>query len=149
MSPKALAGVAQWIECQSANQGIAGLIPRQGTCLGCGLGPQCRGVRAWEATTHWCFSVSLSLSLPHSRKINTIFKNCLNKKMSPKALAGVVKWVEHWPANWKVIGSIPGQGTHLGWEPGPQLRAWEGQLIDVSLTHWCFCPSPSLPFPYL
>ena len=37
----ALAGVAQWIECQSVNQrGVAGSIPSQGTCLGCGPGPQ-------------------------------------------------------------------------------------------------------------
>ena len=34
----ALAGVAQWIECQPANQRVAGLIPSQSTCLGCGLG---------------------------------------------------------------------------------------------------------------
>ena len=31
----ALAGVAQWIECQPANQRVAGSIPSQGTCLGC------------------------------------------------------------------------------------------------------------------
>ena len=35
----ALAGVAQWIECQPANQGVTGSIPSQGTCLGCGPGP--------------------------------------------------------------------------------------------------------------
>ena len=34
----ALAGVAQWIECPPANQGVAGLIPHWGTCLGCGPG---------------------------------------------------------------------------------------------------------------
>ena len=34
------AGVAQWIERRPANQGVAGLIPSQGTCLGCGPGPQ-------------------------------------------------------------------------------------------------------------
>ena len=28
------AGVAQWIECQPANQGVAGSILGQGTCLG-------------------------------------------------------------------------------------------------------------------
>ena len=32
-------GVAQWIEYQPANQRVAGLIPSQGTCLGCGPGP--------------------------------------------------------------------------------------------------------------
>ena len=36
----ALAGVAQWMECQPANQRVTGLISRQGTCLGCGPGPQ-------------------------------------------------------------------------------------------------------------
>ena len=29
-----LAGVAQWIERRPVNQGVAGLIPSQGTCLG-------------------------------------------------------------------------------------------------------------------
>ena len=29
----------------------------------------------WGATTHWCFSPALSLSLPLSLKINKIFKN--------------------------------------------------------------------------
>ena len=36
----ALAGVAQWIVHQTVNQRVAGLIPSQGTCLGCRLGPQ-------------------------------------------------------------------------------------------------------------
>ena len=36
----ALAGVAQWIECRPANQGVAGSIPSQGPCLGWGPGPQ-------------------------------------------------------------------------------------------------------------
>ena len=43
----ALAGVAQWIECRPENQGIAGSIPSQGTCLGCSL---VGGMR--ETTTH-------------------------------------------------------------------------------------------------
>ena len=34
----ALAGVAQWIELQPANQRVTGSIPSQGTCLGCGTG---------------------------------------------------------------------------------------------------------------
>ena len=38
-SPKALAGVAQCIECQPVNQSVAGLIPNQCVCLGCGHGP--------------------------------------------------------------------------------------------------------------
>ena len=36
----ALAGVAQQIEHQPEKQKVTGLIPDQGTCLGCGPGPQ-------------------------------------------------------------------------------------------------------------
>ena len=36
----ALAGAAQWIESGPENQRVAGSIPSQGTCLGCGPGPQ-------------------------------------------------------------------------------------------------------------
>ena len=35
-----LAGVVQWTECAPVNQMITGSIPSQGTCLGCGPGPQ-------------------------------------------------------------------------------------------------------------
>ena len=37
---QALAGRAHWIGCQPANQKVAGSIPCQGMCLGCGPGPQ-------------------------------------------------------------------------------------------------------------
>ena len=47
----ALAGAAQWIERQPANQSVAGSTPTQGSCLGCGPGPQW-GVYVGEATTH-------------------------------------------------------------------------------------------------
>ena len=40
ISEIALAGVAQWIECQPVNQRVTGSIPSQGTCLGCRPGPQ-------------------------------------------------------------------------------------------------------------
>ena len=36
----ALAGIAQWIECKPVNQSVTDSIPSQGTCLGCGPGPQ-------------------------------------------------------------------------------------------------------------
>ena len=36
------------------------------------------------------------------------------------ALAGVAQWTEHWPVNQRVAGSIPSQGTCLGFRPGPQ-----------------------------
>ena len=36
----ALAGVVRWIEHRPENKMVAGSIPSQGTCLGCGPGPQ-------------------------------------------------------------------------------------------------------------
>ena len=55
---------AQWIEHLPANQKVAGSIPGQGTCLGCGpVGDM------WEATVQ-CVSPSLSLSFALSLKIN-------------------------------------------------------------------------------
>ena len=53
-----LAGVAQWTECQPVNQRVAGSIPRQGTCLGCGPGPQWR---AHERQPHIAVSLPLFL----------------------------------------------------------------------------------------
>ena len=35
-----LVGVTHWIECPPANERVTGSIPSQGTCLGCGPGPQ-------------------------------------------------------------------------------------------------------------
>ena len=68
-------------------------------------------------------------------------------KIHTNALASVAQWTECWPVNQKVAGSIPSQGTRLGCGPGPQLGAWERQLIGVFLTHPCFflSLSPSLP----
>ena len=67
----ALVGVAQWIECQTANQRVTGSIPSQGTYLCCRLVPS-RGVR--EAAMYRCFSPSL---LTLSEKKN---KSNLKKK---------------------------------------------------------------------
>ena len=60
----ALAGVVQWIERLSVNREVAGSIPSQGTCLGCGLS-------CVREVTNPCFShtsmfLSLSFSLPSS-----------------------------------------------------------------------------------
>ena len=35
-------------------------------------------------------------------------------KMPDSALAGVAQWIERWPVNQNITGSIPGQGTCLG-----------------------------------
>ena len=50
------------------------------------------------------------------------------------ALAGVAQWIERWPANQRVAGSIPSQGTCLHCWPRPQFGANERHThIDVSL----------------
>ena len=36
------------------------------------------------------------------------------------ALAGVAQWIEHWPANERVVGSISSQGTCLDHSPSHQ-----------------------------
>ena len=65
----ALPGVAEWVECRSANGKVAGLIPSRGMCLGCGPGPL---LGAFErqpidiSLAHQCFSPSISSSLPLS-----------------------------------------------------------------------------------
>ena len=58
----ALAGVAQWIECQPMNQKVAGSIPSQGTCLDCGPGLQLRAYKRQPDVSlpHQCFSPSFS-----------------------------------------------------------------------------------------
>ena len=60
----ALVGVAQWIERRPENQRVAGLIPSQVTCLGCGPGPQ---LGAHEGRPP-IDVLSLSFSFPSSLK---------------------------------------------------------------------------------
>ena len=55
------------------------------------------------------------------------------------ALVGVAQWIEHWPADQKIISSIPSQGMCLSCGPGPHFGPCHSQPIDVSL-------SPSFPF---
>ena len=67
----ALAGVAQWVECQPVNQKVTGLIPSQSSCLGCGPGIW---LGAYERQlidvylAHRCLSHSFSLPSPLSKK---------------------------------------------------------------------------------
>ena len=65
MANSALVGVVQWIECQPANQRVSGSIPSQGTCLGCGPGPQLGGMRG----NHTLMFLSLPAPLLKINKI--------------------------------------------------------------------------------
>ena len=50
-----------------------------------------------------------------------LIKNKQTNEHTYSALAGVAQWIERWPANRKVTGLIPGQGTCLGCGPDPQV----------------------------
>ena len=65
----------------------------------------------------------------------------LVKNLQISALAGVFQWIERQPMNWKVVGSIPVQGTRLSFGQGAQLGMCWRQPINVSLP--LFLP----PFP--
>ena len=70
---------------------------------------------------------------------NSIFKHGVG------ALAGSAQWIERRPANLKVTGLIPSQGTCLGCEPGPhQEGAHERQPVDESV----LCASVFLSFSF-
>ena len=56
-------------------------------------------------------------------------------KLQASALAGVAHWIELWPVNLRVAGSIPSQGKCLGCGAGPLLGAYEKQPVDISTTH--------------
>ena len=56
----ALAGVAQWIE--AVKQSVTGLIPSQGTCLGCEPGPRWREHKRQQQHIDVSFPLFLPLS---------------------------------------------------------------------------------------
>ena len=72
-------------------QKVMGWIPGQGTCLGCGSGPQCgcEGQQTHRSFSHQQFSPSLSLPLPSPlSKINKpILRRGLKKKNRVKGQA--------------------------------------------------------------
>ena len=86
------------------------------------------------------------LSLTRSNPGNN--KQSLFKKKN-LVLAGVAQWIERQPANQKVTGSIPSQGTCLGFGPGPQYgeiqEAANRRISHPSMFLSLFLP----PFPSL
>ena len=70
-----LAGMAQWIECQPANQRVTGSIPSLEHIPGFGPGPSGGHARG----NHTLMFLSLSFSFP-SLKINNFFKNLKKRK---------------------------------------------------------------------
>ena len=60
------------------------------------------------------------------------------RRKKTQALARVAQWIESWPENQRVAGSIPSQGTCLGYGPSTQFGVCRRQLIDVSLKYSVF-----------
>ena len=72
-------------------------------------------------------------------------KNQFFSKSPHPALAGVAQRIERWPANQRVTGSIPSQGTCLGCRPGPQGGVVRGNhtVIETMFLSLSFSfPSP-------
>ena len=61
------------------------------------------------------------------------------------ALAGVAQWVGHHPTNQKVTSLTPGQGTCLGYMPGPWLGVCKRQPDRRFSRTLMFLSSFSLP----
>ena len=64
-------------------------------------------------------------------------------KTEMKALAGVAQWIEHGPANQRVTGSIPSQGTCLGCRPSPQWGCVRSNHTLMFLALSFSFPSPT------
>ena len=61
-------------------------------------------------------------------------EHCVNIKSHKLALSGVAQWIECQPENQRVSGSVPNEGTCLGFEPGAQEETPKKQPhADVSL----------------
>ena len=89
----ALTSVVQLVGTLSHNQKVAGLIPGQGTCLGCRFNSWSGVHDSWsghiQEATSWCFSLALmflSLSLPLSLKSKKIVFGRRFLKMMWKSL---------------------------------------------------------------
>ena len=75
-----------------------------------------------------------------SSELSSLDTNTINSLLKlGTALAGVAQWIEHWPANQKVDGSIPTL-------PGLWVRSPVGDLWEAT-SHWCFSPSLSFSLP--
>ena len=139
----ALAGVSQRTECRSANQRVTGLIPSQGTCLGCG--PVASG-GTWEATTHWCFPSSLS-PLPKNKWIKSLKKKRsigpiehIGGILNPVWESSKVSWedvIVEWDAKpQKELGRQSGQDRGWRQDKGTRRRNSRCQGSEMADAHW-------------
>ena len=60
----------------------------------------------------------------YNERFHYIIQSGAQCKTYEFALAGVAQRIEHRPANQRVAGSIPSQGTCLGCRPGPPTPVW-------------------------
>ena len=90
-------------------------------------GPACSGARRRASTLPVTAAPNLHVSLNQgshpglARWVLTPGTRILIRgERETEAPAGVAQWIEHQPANQRVTGSIPSQGTFLGSRPDPQ-----------------------------
>ena len=93
---------------------------------------QCMRVPISPHSLQHLFPAFLIIAIPMGVAWYLIVGLCqVVSETSSLTLAGVSQWIESWPVNQKVAGSIPSQGTCLGlW-----LDSCKRQWINISLTH--------------
>ena len=76
----------------------------------------------WRDTGGWSSDVLPAVVIPQAAKSPSPDPGLSKVKVKKPcmALAGVAQWIECKPVNQRVAGSIPSQGTCLGFGPGPQ-----------------------------
>ena len=123
-----LAGVAQGTEHRLQTKGLPIQFPVRVQAWAAGRFPV---GATWEATAHWCFSPSPSLSLPFSLKIN---KNLKKKKAS-----SILLWPRSEPDHLRFQHTTELQGLPIiTGTTGPPLFLLE--FYNLSLKHSCELP---------
>ena len=110
----------------------------------------------WEISSTKLRKPLLTRSISHSTfstrctslvNFRCIFSSIFNIKMATQkftnfSLASVARWIEHWPVNQKVAGSIPSQSTYLGCGQAPSWGVQEETNCCVSYTSMFLSLSP-------
>ena len=140
------ASVAQWTECQPMNQSIGSSIPSWGTCLGCRPGPLWGRGGTRDATTHWCFCLSLLPSFPLS-KYNKILKEKKNILQIGTCFGSLVYVRSQNPLNWITSLASSGKWVYIqGWTKAG-LQFWVHETVYSCITYLYYNCKPTFAHP--
>ena len=106
-----------WLEYHPVDQKVMGLIPSQGTCLGCGFGPWLG--RIWQATNR-SFFLSPSPYLPLSLRSKSV---SWGKEKEKKGTSSQGTLPEEWEA------------SQHRWVARAQVKLWPCQLATTEPAH--------------